>query len=232
MSVIVLVPAAGQGRRMGAAVSKQYLHLADRPVLAHTLALFDSHPLIDAIYVLAPAADCADCRREIVERYGLAKVRAVVPGGAERQESVANGLRACGAAAEDIVLVHDGVRPFFPATLIPAVVETARRVGGCVVGVPVKDTIKTVVDGRIVATPERRLLWQAQTPQAFPFAVLKRAYALAERDGFHGTDDASLVERLGLPVAMLAGDYRNIKLTTPEDLLLARAFCCADEVPA
>lgn len=230
MSVIVLIPAAGQGRRMGTAVSKQYLRLADRPVLAHTLALFDSHPLIDAIYVLAPAADCADCRQQIVERYGFAKVRAVVAGGAERQQSVANGLRACGAAEDDIVLVHDGVRPFFPAGLIAEVIATAREVGGCVVGMPVKDTIKTVIDGRIAGTPQREVLWQAQTPQAFPFAVLQRAYAAAEREGFRGTDDASLVERLGLPVAMLAGSYRNIKITTPEDLLLARAFCCDEEV--
>lgn len=232
MSVIVLIPAAGQGRRMGTAVSKQYLSLADRPILAHTLALFDSHPLIDAIYLLVPAADCADCRRDIVERYGFAKVRAVVAGGAERQQSVANGLQACAAAADDIVLVHDGVRPFFPAQLLEEVIATARRVGGCVVGVPVKDTVKTVVDGRITGTPERSRLWLAQTPQAFPFAVLERAYAQAQAEGFSGTDDAALVERLGLPVAMLAGDYRNIKITTPEDLLLARAFCCADEATA
>lgn len=230
MSVIVLIPAAGQGRRMGTAVSKQYLNLAGRPVLAHTLALFDSHPLIDAIYLLAPAADCADCRRQIVERYGFVKVRAVVAGGAERQQSVANGLKACAAAADDIILVHDGVRPFFPAELLAEIIATAREVGGCVVGVPVKDTIKTVVAGRIAGTPERSQLWQAQTPQAFPFAVLQRAYAAAEREGFRGTDDASLVERLGLPVAMLAGSDRNIKITTPEDLQLARAFCCDDEV--
>ncbi len=217
---------------MGGEVSKQYLSLADRPILAHTLALFDSHPQIDAIYLLVPAEDCADCRRQIVERYGFAKVRGVVPGGAERQQSVANGLRACGAAPDDIILVHDGVRPFFPPELIPAVIETARRVGGCVVGVPVKDTIKTVVEGRIVETPDRRRLWQAQTPQAFPFAVLEQAYASAAAEGFAGTDDASLVERLGLPVAMLRGDYRNIKLTTPEDLVLARAFLSSAEVSA
>jgi 2-C-methyl-D-erythritol 4-phosphate cytidylyltransferase len=224
MSVIVLIPAAGMGRRMGAAFNKQYLTLADRPILAHTLAIFDSHPLINRILVISPAAEIDFCRSEVVERYAFRKVAEVVSGGAERQDSVANGLAATTPDDGDIVLVHDGVRPFFPAALIPEVVATARQVGGCVVGVPVKDTVKRAADGQIRATLERRQLWLAQTPQAFPAAVLQRAYAQAAQDGFRGTDDASLVERLGLPVAMLLGSERNIKITTPEDLILARAF--------
>ena len=227
MRVIVLIPAAGLGRRMGAAVNKQYLTLADRPILAHTLAIFDCHPLIDRIHIISPAAEIDFCRAEVVERYAFGKVRGIVAGGAERQDSVANGLAAAAPDDTDIVLVHDGVRPFFPAGLIPEVVATAARVGGCVVGVPVKDTVKMVSDGRITATPERRNLWLAQTPQAFPAAVLRRAYAEAARDGFRGTDDASLVERLELPVAILPGSERNIKITTPEDLILARAFLAA-----
>jgi len=209
---------------MGAAVNKQYLTLADRPILAHTLAIFDSHPLIDRILVISPAAEIDFCRSEVVERYAFRKVAGVVSGGAERQDSVANGLAAAAPDDGDIVLVHDGVRPFFPAALIPEVVATARRVGGCVVGVPVKDTVKRAADGQICATLERRQLWLAQTPQAFPAAVLRRAYAQATQDGYRGTDDASLVERLGLPVALLPGSERNIKITTPEDLILARAF--------
>jgi len=224
MSVIVLIPAAGMGRRMGAAVNKQYLTLADRPILAHTLAIFDSHPLIDQIHVISPAAEIEFCRAQVVERYAFRKVRGIAAGGAERQDSVANGLAAAAPADEDIVLVHDGVRPFFPAALIPEVVATARRVGGCVVGIPVKDTVKRVADGQIHETLERRQLWLAQTPQAFPAGVLRRAYARAVQDGFRGTDDASLVERLGLPVAILSGSERNIKITTPEDLTLGRAY--------
>lgn len=224
MSVIVLVPAAGMGRRMGAAVNKQYLTLADRPILAHTLAVFDHHPLIDRILVVSPAAEIDFCRAEVVERYAFRKVERIVAGGAERQDSVANGLASAAPEDDDIVLVHDGVRPLFPAGLIAAVVATAKRVGGCVVGLPVKETVKVVAGGRIVSTPERGSLWLAQTPQAFPAAVLRRAYAEAAQDGFRGTDDASLVERLGLPVAMLPGSERNIKITTPEDLVLARAF--------
>jgi 2-C-methyl-D-erythritol 4-phosphate cytidylyltransferase len=224
MSVIILVPAAGTGSRMGTAVNKQYLTLADRPILAHTLSLFDAHPAVDRIHLISPAAEIAYCRREVVERYAFAKVRSIIAGGAERQDSVRNGLRECGAAADDIVLIHDGARPFFPPALLPAVVASAARVGACVVGVPVKDTIKEVAAGQICGTPDRRRLWQAQTPQAFRFALIRDAHAQAVQDGFRGTDDASLVERLGQPVAILAGSYRNIKITTPEDLILAEAF--------
>jgi 2-C-methyl-D-erythritol 4-phosphate cytidylyltransferase len=224
MNVIVLVPAAGAGSRMGAAVNKQYLPLADRPVLAHTLNLFDGHPAVDRIHLISPETEIAYCRREVVERYAFVKVRSIIAGGAERQDSVRNGLLQCGAAADDIVLIHDGARPFFPPVLIPRVVATALRVGACVVGVPVKDTIKEVEDSLVLGTPDRHRLWQAQTPQAFRFALIRDAHEWAVRDGFRGTDDASLVEHLGHPVAMLEGSYRNIKITTPEDLILARAI--------
>jgi 2-C-methyl-D-erythritol 4-phosphate cytidylyltransferase len=224
MSVIVLIPAAGTGSRMGAAVNKQYLTLADRPILAHTLNLFDNHPAVDSIHLISPETEIAYCRREVVERYAFAKVRSIIAGGAERQDSVRNGLLKCGAAAEDIVLIHDGARPFFPPAMIPRVVATTLSIGACVVGVPVKDTIKEVEDSLVLGTPDRQRLWQAQTPQAFRFALIRDAHEQAVREGFRGTDDASLVERLGQPVAMFEGNYRNIKITTPEDLILARAF--------
>jgi 2-C-methyl-D-erythritol 4-phosphate cytidylyltransferase len=224
MNVIILVPAAGTGSRMGTAVNKQYLTLADRPILAHTLNLFDLHPAVDRIHLISPTAEIAYCRREVVERYAFAKVRSIIAGGAERQDSVRNGLLECDAAADDIVLIHDGARPFFPPALLPAVVASAARVGACVVGVPVKDTIKEVAAGQICGTPDRSRLWQAQTPQAFRFALIRDAHVQAVQDGFRGTDDASLVERLGHPVAILEGSYRNIKITTPEDLILAEAF--------
>jgi len=230
MSVTVLIPAAGMGTRMGAAVNKQYLSLADRPILAHTLALFDHHPAIDRIYVISPAEEVDYCRSEVVARYAFTKVRDVVPGGSERQDSVRNGLLACGAASDgDIVLIHDGVRPFFPVDRLEELLATAARVGGCVVGMPVKDTIKEVSGGLVEGTPDRRRLWQAQTPQAFPLALIRDAHERAHRDGYRGTDDASLVERLGQPVAMIEGSYRNIKITTPEDLVLARAFLATAE---
>jgi len=228
MKTVVLVPAAGMGRRMGASINKQYLDLAGRPILAHTLELFQKHPAIDSIYPILPEDEISYCQNHIVDRYEFSKVHRIVAGGAERQDSVFNGLRALkddGEADEEtVVLIHDGVRPLFDAELIPPLIETTRRRGSCVVGIPVKDTIKQVDAGVISATPDRQRLWQAQTPQVFRFGLIMRANQVAERDGFRGTDDASLVERLGEAVMMLEGNDRNLKVTTPEDLLIATAL--------
>lgn len=224
MSVIAIIPAAGFGSRMRSAVSKQYLLLDDRPVLAHTIGLFEGHPLIDQIVLVVPPAEVEGCRREIVERFAFSKVAAVVAGGAERQDSVRRGLAACPGGDADVVLIHDGVRPCFSSSLIPALVERIRNEGACIVAVPVKDTIKQVAQGVIVTTPDRRSLWQAQTPQGFLLGLIRQAHQAAFADGYSGTDDASLLERLGRSVAILEGDYRNIKITTAEDLILARAF--------
>lgn len=224
MNATVLIPAAGTGSRMECVGNKQYLQLADRPILAHTLSLFDQHPAITDIFIITPPAEIPFCRAEIVEQYRFCKVRAIIAGGAERQDSVRNGLRACGAADNEIILIHDGVRPFLPTKLIDETIAIAGEVGGCVLGVPVIDTIKDVVDGRIIETPDRRRLWQAQTPQAFPFRIIRDAHERALRDGFCASDDATLVERLGWPVAILAGSYHNIKITTPHDLALAEIF--------
>ncbi|HEQ60303.1 MAG TPA: 2-C-methyl-D-erythritol 4-phosphate cytidylyltransferase [Firmicutes bacterium] len=225
MSTTALIPAAGMGRRMGASINKQYLELAGRPILAHTLALFENSPAIDRIIVISPQEEIPFCREQVVSRYGFRKVHDIVAGGAERQDSVRNGLAALpDPRGDDIVLIHDGVRPFMPAELLSEVIATAQQVGGCVVGVPVKDTVKEVSDHRVVGTPARERLWLAQTPQGFLFSVIRRAHDRALAENFRGTDDASLVERLGLPVAMVQGSYRNIKITTPEDLTLACAF--------
>lgn len=233
MKTTVLVPAAGMGRRMGASVNKQYLDLAGQPILAHTLQLFQQHPAIDSICLVLPEEEIPYCRTHVVERYAIDKVERIVVGGAERQDSVLNGLRALeeggDAADDDLVLVHDGARPLFDAQLIPQLLEKIRQHGGCVVGVPVKDTIKQVDDGQISGTPERKRLWQAQTPQGFSFKLISRAYEDADRNAFRGTDDASLVERLGEPVVMLEGNYRNIKVTTPEDLVIATALLKSEE---
>lgn len=224
MSVVAIIPAAGFGSRMQSTVSKQYLLLGDRPVLAHTVELFERHPLIDHIILVVPSADVAACRTEIVERFAFTKVAAVVAGGAERQDSVWRGLAACPGDDADVVLIHDGVRPCFPSALLPPLIDRVRKAGACIVAVPAKDTIKQVENEFIVATPDRRTLWQAQTPQGFLLGMIRKAHEAAFREGFSGTDDASLLERLGLPVAVLEGDYRNIKITTAEDLVLARAF--------
>lgn len=224
MSVIALIPAAGMGSRMQAGINKQYLQLGDRPLLAHTLAVFDRHPAVDRIVVVVPAVEIDYCQRTVIEACGCTKVTAVVAGGAERQDSVRLGLDACGDLDDDLVLIHDGARPFLAAEQIDAVLAAARSEGAALLGVPAKDTIKEVASGRVVGTPERGSLWQAQTPQAFRLGLIRMAHRRALNDGFHGTDDAALVERLGQPVAMVPGSYRNLKVTTPEDLLLAQAL--------
>lgn len=228
MKATVLIPAAGQGRRMGGARNKQYLELRGKPILARTLALFEQHPLIEHIYPILPEDEIAYCQQQIIDRYAFSKVRRLIAGGAERQDSVRNGLQALIedglAQAERIVLIHDGARPLFNPQLLPELIRLIAEQGACIVGVPAKDTIKEVDNGLISNTPDRHRLWQAQTPQGFRFQRLAAAFARADAEQFTGTDDASLLERSGQPVSILRGDYRNIKVTTPEDLLVAAAF--------
>jgi 2-C-methyl-D-erythritol 4-phosphate cytidylyltransferase len=221
---IALVPAAGMGKRMGASINKQYLLLAGKPILAHTLELFQRAEFIDEIYPVVPQEEIDYCRTHVVEQYGIDKVRQIIAGGAERQNSVLNGLRAIKAAEEDIIVIHDGVRPFVPLSAVQRSLQIAGDFDGALLAVPAKDTIKIVKDAFAVATPPRETLWLAQTPQTFRYGVIRAAHELAETEGFVGTDDASLLERLGKKVHIVIGDYRNIKITTPEDLLLAEAF--------
>lgn len=224
MANIAIIPAAGSGRRMQAGVNKQYLLLDGRPILAHTLTLFATHPSIDRICIVVPAEEIDYCRTEIVERYAVEKVGAVIAGGQERQDSVGNALRACGGAADDIVVIHDGARPLLRAVELDALLDAARKSGAATLGVPVKDTIKQVEDGFIVTTLDRAPLWQVQTPQAFRYELLSTAHSKARCDRFAATDDAMLVERLNHRVTMVMGSYCNIKITTPEDLVVASAF--------
>ena len=228
MKATVLIPAAGMGRRMGASVNKQYLDLAGKPILARTLALFDRHPQIEHIYPIIPRDEIPYCQQQIIDRYGFSKVRRIIPGGAERQDSVRNGLQALVeddlAQSERVVLIHDGARPLFNPQLLPQLLDVIAEQSACIVGVPSKDTIKEVDNGLISNTPDRRRLWQAQTPQGFRYQLIADAFAKADAEQFLGTDDASLLERYGMPVAILQGDYRNIKVTTPEDLPVAAAF--------
>ncbi|NJC87859.1 MAG: 2-C-methyl-D-erythritol 4-phosphate cytidylyltransferase [Desulfuromonas sp.] len=224
MAVHALIPAAGTGRRMGAGGNKQYLELGGRPILAHTLARLAVLGCIDALHVIVPDDECQFCHDQVVAPYGLAKSCSIVAGGAERQDSVRNGLAACGAADDDVVLIHDGVRPFFPAGQIAALVAAATDTGAALLAIPAQDTIKEVADGQVVRTLDRSRLWQVQTPQAFRCAVIREAHRRALESGLAGTDDASLVEWCGWPVAVLPGSPYNFKLTTPADLALARAL--------
>ena len=218
-----VIVAAGKGKRMGTEISKQFLPLCGREILAHTVEVFERAACIRDI-VLVTGADALQDVREMTGEYGWKKVIAVTAGGRERQDSVRNGLGEVPAETE-IVLIHDGVRPFVTEKILEDSIATALEMGGCVAGVPAKDTIK-VCDGDniAVATPDRSTLWQIQTPQTFRRELILKAYKAAEADGFIGTDDASLAEHSGYPVKVIMGSYRNIKITTKEDLLIGEAF--------
>ena len=221
MNVKVLIPAAGTGRRMGAGTNKQYLELADRPLLARTVDVFERHPLIDSIIIIVSPAEIAYCQEEIVARGNYRKVTAVIAGGAERQDSVYCGLQACQADADDLILIHDGARPLVNAGIIDRVIDSVQQHAACLTAVPVKDTVKVVQDGCVVDTPERATLWLAQTPQAFRYSLIRSAHDRAAEQGMRATDDAQLAEWAGLKVRVVQGDYRNLKITTPEDLEVA-----------
>ena len=212
---------------MGSLRPKQFLPLGNMPLLAKTLAVFQSFPLIDEIVLITPPGDEDACRKEIVERYGLSKVTRIVPGGASRQESVASGLRAV-ASDVSLVLIHDAARPFVTADLIRRVLESAASSGAAIAAIPVVDTLKRRSSASAGAlTMERDGVWAAQTPQAFHRSLLVQAFEQAAADGFTGTDDASLVERLGHPVTLVDGHPANIKITTAEDLEFAEDLAAA-----
>ncbi len=224
MKTVALIPAGGSGRRLQTGVAKQYLILEGLPVLVRSLRVFEQAPVVDEVIVVVPQADIEFVRKELVKHYNLRKVAEVLAGGAERQDSVRNGLAiiddTCG-----IVLVHDGVRPFVTVDMINDVVAAARNDQAAAIGVAVKDTVKeTREDGFVTKTVPRSSLWLAQTPQAFKCNILQDAYRSAQKDNYHGTDDASLVERIGIKVKMIAGSYENLKITTPEDLIIAEAL--------
>jgi 2-C-methyl-D-erythritol 4-phosphate cytidylyltransferase len=212
---------------MGRDVSKQYLSLGGRPLLVHTLKVFEECPLVDALLVVVPPQDIEFVRNTLLAPWDMKKVAGVIPGGKERQDSVRAGIEALEPDA-GVVIVHDAVRPFITAGLIENCVRAAEEEGAATVGVPLKDTVKEVApDGRVMRTCDRSLLWLTQTPQAFRRDIIENAHRAAVRDGFRGTDDASLVERLGIAVRMIRGDYGNIKITTPEDLVIAEALLAA-----
>lgn len=218
-----IIMAAGKGKRMQTAVSKQFLPVCGKEILAWTVDVFEKSPLVDNILLMA-SADGKEDVQHLWDNYGWKKVAAVLEGGKERQNSVANGLAAV-EKDTDIVLIHDGVRPFVTEEMIADSIVAAQAYGGAVIGVPAKDTIKVCsADGLAVETPDRSTLWQIQTPQTFQRSLIVDAYEKAEKDGFLGTDDASVAEFAGHQVKVVMGSYRNIKITTKEDLVIAEAF--------
>ncbi|MDP4162683.1 MAG: 2-C-methyl-D-erythritol 4-phosphate cytidylyltransferase [Bacillota bacterium] len=221
MAYKVIIPAAGQGKRMGAGKNKLLLELNGTPVFIHTLKVFEEDTECESIILALHPQDESEFKA-LIEKYNIKKVASFVPGGKERQHSIHNALKEAGATG--IVLVHDAARPFIDKRHIHELTDAAHRTGAAIVAVPVKDTIKMVKNEKVTSTVDRSSLWAVQTPQAFRISTLLDAYEKADQDHFLGTDDASLVERLGHPVTVVEGNYDNIKLTTPEDLFFAEAI--------
>lgn len=239
MKVVVIIPAAGLGTRMAAAPSaraakpvpsKQFTDLAGTPILIHTLRRFASHPRVTELVVALRENEIGPFR-ERVEKTAediLRKRLELVVGGEHRQQSVAHAIAAVKAANDDLVLVHDAVRPFVTPEIIDEVIHAAEKYGAAIAGFPAVDTVKQVertAEGALItATIPRERVVMAQTPQGFRFDVLKKAFDEATADGFMGTDEASLVERSGHDVAVVMGSPSNIKITTPADLELAEFY--------
>jgi 2-C-methyl-D-erythritol 4-phosphate cytidylyltransferase len=220
--VSVVIAAGGKGRRMGVGTPKQFLSLGGVPVLERTIAAFHSLRAVREIVLVVPAGWIPRARA-LVRRAGFSKVVDVVEGGEERQSSVFNGLERC-SFRSGIVLIHDAVRPLVGRRTIMSVIRAAGRYGAAVAGVPVRDTIKIESQKRpgfYARTLRREELWAVQTPQGFMFPLLWEAHRKVRSSGFIGTDDASLVERMGTPVRIVPGAETNIKLTTPDDRKLA-----------
>nr|WGD62824.1 2-C-methyl-D-erythritol 4-phosphate cytidylyltransferase [Bacillus subtilis] len=222
MSYDVVIPATGQGKRMKAGRNKLFIELKGDPVIIHTLRVFDSHRQCDKIILVINEQE-REHFQQLLSDYPFQTSIELVAGGEERQDSVYKGLKA--VKQEKIVLVHDGARPFIKHEQIDELIAEAEQTGAAILAVPVKDTIKRVQDLQVSETIERSSLWAVQTPQAFRLSLLMKAHAEAERKGFLGTDDASLVEQMeGGSVRVVEGDYTNIKLTTPDDLTSAEAI--------
>jgi 2-C-methyl-D-erythritol 4-phosphate cytidylyltransferase len=220
-----IIVAAGQGSRMGGTLSKQYLPLDGAPILRRTIDAFIDSALFNEIIAVVAADDIDYCREHVLKGLPPALPLRLVAGGRERQESVCNGLKALGGRDDDAVLIHDGVRPFVSVEALARCLATVQLHGAGILAVPVRDTLKVAdEDGCIAKTFNRAGTWQAQTPQGFRLGLIREAHRRAREENFCGTDDAQLVERLGRRVMIVAGQRSNIKITTPEDLILAEAI--------
>ena len=219
-----VIVAGGKGTRMASDIKKQYLELNGKAVLAHTIDQFENCPMIDEIIIVTGADEVKYCTEHIWKKYGFSKIKSVVPGGKERQDSVYNGLLGISPSTQ-IVLIHDGARPLIRREQIEASIEGALETGACVVGVPIKDTVKICDQNQIILeTPSRDTLWAVQTPQTFRYDWILQAYQEGIKNNLQVTDDAMMVEALGYPVKMIKGYYDNIKITTPEDLVIAKSM--------
>ena len=217
----VVLPAAGSGKRMGAGQNKLFLSLAGKPILVHTLLVFEKDENCTGIW-LAVKDEERSYIQSLLEQYGISKVKGLPTGGSERQHSVHSCIKEMNAV--DVVLVHDAARPFITVPIISELTKVANEKGAAIAGVRAKDTMKIVHNGIIQETVDRDSLWMIQTPQAFRFDLLFEAEDVAEKVGFLGTDEAMLVERLGHAIHIVESSYENVKMTTQEDLIFGEAI--------
>lgn len=226
MKAAVIITAAGSGKRMGGSTPKQFLEIAGVPILMSSIKKFEASRYVSQIVVVTQNNRIKKTEG-LIEKFGITKNWVVVSGGKQRQDSVFNGIKALSDDIE-IVAIHDAVRPFVETPMIDQSIETAAREGACIVAVPIKDTIKRGNE-TVGETLDRSRLWAAQTPQTFRLKPLKEAFEKAYKDGFYGTDEASLFERIGKKVVLLKGSYKNIKITEPDDLLMAEALARSEK---
>lgn len=227
---VAIITAAGKGTRLKSNISKQFLNIYDKPILAHTISIFENSSKIDTIYVSAPRDYIESCREDIIKKYRFTKVNKVIVGGIHRQASVFNVL-SCIPSSTDIVLIHDGVRPLVTSDEVEATIEKLKNdnykdpeVKGVILAAPARETIKKMRGNTIDSTIPREMVWHAQTPQTFFYKEIIEAHTKAFKEGFIGTDDSSLIERMGWKVNVVRGRHENIKITTPVDLFLAELF--------
>ncbi len=216
-NVTAIVPAAGLGRRAGGDVPKQFLLLRGIPILTRTLLSLTRSDVVTTLILVVPPGAEEWCQRHVLSPYAIPPIIQTIPGGAERQDSVFRGLERVTAETQ-LVVIHDAVRPFVSSDLLRRTIEAAEQFGGAVAAVPAVETVKVVESGFIQETPSRDRLWIAQTPQAFHRDLVQEAYRRAAAEGFRATDDAMLVERLGVPIRVVSSYPENIKITTAEDL--------------
>ena len=220
-----IVLAAGQGKRMHSKIQKQFLEIGGKPVLYYSLHCFQESPLIQDIILVTGEEMISYCEQEIVKKYGFSKVRKVTAGGKERYDSVYAGLLCC--QDTDYVYIHDGARPFITEEMVLRGYEAVKRTNACVMGMPSKDTVKLAdSSGYVKETPDRKIVWNIQTPQIFSYDLIRGAYeSIRKKDMTGVTDDAMVVEQeTGTKILLVEGSCQNIKITTPEDLAIAEAF--------
>lgn len=221
MKIVALIAAAGKGKRMNARISKSFIPIFGKPILAYTIEKFEKCKLIDKIYLIVSREEKELCNRNIITKYNFSKVQELVDGGETRQDSVYNGIKALDKDT-DILVIHDGARPLVEETIIRDSIEKAQKYGAAIAAIPIKDTVKKCGKGFFInKTLNREEIWRAQTPQTFKYDLILPAYHKAYKDKYLATDDAAILERYGHRVKLIIGSEENIKITTPFDIIVA-----------